>query len=193
MDQATSVVRQAVLDIAGMAIKGRPLRETTPGDILVIESIFASLMNSLNPLRAPEFVDVQANGYERDNARYVELALEAVREVQGYCESAGIYGYAPGPNFETPVEKIVFRLVADVVGMSAAHEVMILTKLNIPFAHIALITNGPFVTHSHEDNGAVGKSSADKCGQILQVLVDKMARVGKEEEFERSLPHSATL
>lgn len=69
------------------------------------------------------------------------LLLEAAKE-NGIEMQQGIYGYMPGPSFETPAEiRALGRLGADAVGMSTVHETVAAVHAGMRVAAFSCISN----------------------------------------------------
>lgn len=170
-----SFVQTALLDALGWVFRGRRKEEIREGDLGLIEDVITLELAANTPLLAGEFEDAfslppgNRHGIHRDNDRYFALARYAVAQVQGQCPRA-VYCFIPGPQFEGPMVKKIFRgLGGDVIGMSG-QEVLLGTKWGIPFANIIFATNGAFVAHSHLDNQRAGRMNARKMWQVLQIL-----------------------
>lgn len=163
---------------------GKAPQQIKVGDVSVIGDIETSALGPNSPLTAGEFVDWYHNGIRGFEGQPIALAQQVVQEIQGYCKEA-TYAYRPGPQFEGRQDKLNIKKYADLVGMSTIIEVLLATLLeveqetgklikpNIPFVSLSLATNGPFASHSHEDNTAMGIRNAEKCERIITELVSR--------------------
>lgn len=176
-----SLIQTALLDALGWAFRGRRKEELDESDLAVIEDVVTLSLGSHTPLLAGEFIDAfspapeNKHGLHRDNDRYFAVAREAVEEVQGRCPRA-TYCFIPGPQFEGPMVKKIFRgLGGDVVGMSG-QEVLLATLWDIPSANLVFVTNRAFEAHSHENNTNAGERNAGKMKRVLQILAHTWPR-----------------
>ncbi len=170
-----SLVRTALIDAMGWAHRGRRMNETSPGDLAVVESIQNRYFGTGTPLIAGEFVDPDNFGIRGGDGRYIALAERALLEAQGKAPRV-VYGYVPGPQFESLGDKLAFRSAGcEVIGMSG-HEVSLATLWNIPVAQVVLITNGAFAPHSHTGNQAVGAQSVQPTAKALRYMVANWPR-----------------
>ena len=169
----TSRVHTAVIDFLARIHNGRDSEPIGIGDIAVVDSFDTLCVGKDTPLFAGEFTDLHHNGYHSGNDRCLDLGRSAVMCVQGRAPLAK-FAYMHGPQFEGPGEKIAARARGgDVIGMSGLEG---LVAGNIPFAHLALATNGAFAPHSHEGNLDVGKSRAKVTAAVLEVLLNMWPR-----------------
>jgi len=89
------------------------------------------------PEFGPRFFDMQSV-YDKSLARFArEKAAELGIELKD-----GIYGYMTGPQYETPAEIRMLRMMgATVVGMSTVAEVIFAAQCRIPVLCISAVTN----------------------------------------------------
>lgn len=112
------------------------------GDLMIITDHINLLGN--NPLIGknydefgPRFPDMS----EAYNKNFIELAEACAYELE-ISVQRGIYVAVSGPNYETPSELKVFRLLgADAVGMSTIPEVIVANHMNIKVLGISCITD----------------------------------------------------
>lgn len=122
-------VKKVILTNASGAIN----REYNKGDLVVIKDHIKP--NSLTPLK------------ERTNEEIWEIYNKELREKALSIKTSlklqeGIYIYFSGPQFETPAEIRMGRIMgADCVGMSTVFEAIELYDKKIPFVALSLITN----------------------------------------------------
>lgn len=116
--------------------------EFKAGDLMLIEDQIKIFLES--PLRGeniPEF------GVRFPDSSYLytpklrEIALEEAEKL-GQTLKQGVYMYFPGPQYETPAEIRMARLLgADAVGMSTAPEVIVAAHCGMEVLGITLVSN----------------------------------------------------
>jgi purine-nucleoside phosphorylase len=90
-----------------------------------------------HPGLGPRFVDM-THAYD---AAITDAARRAANE-QGIALREGIYAAMCGPNYETPAEVRMLRMLgADAVGMSTVPEVLALRYLGVRVGAVSCITN----------------------------------------------------
>ena len=113
-----------------------------PGDLMLItDHINYSGANPLigenMPEFGPRFPDV-SDLYSRDLSRKILNAAVA----QGISLQQGVYMMFTGPNYETPAEVRMARIVgADAVGMSTVPEALVAAQCGIKVVGISCVTN----------------------------------------------------
>jgi purine-nucleoside phosphorylase len=127
---------------------------------------------------------------ERDNARFVDLrdaydpALRGrahdVARAMGQTLHEGIYAWQLGPQFETPAEIRMLRLLgADAVGMSTVPETILARHAGLKVLGLSLITNlaAGMDTEplSHAQTLAAAQAASDRAARFLQALVPALA------------------
>jgi purine-nucleoside phosphorylase len=116
-----------------------------PGDLMILQDHinFPGLCGH-NPLRGSAAL--------AEGARFVDLAVaydpglrnlakqSAMR--QGFAVQEGVYAMVAGPNYETPAEARLLRLLgADAVGMSTVPETIVARQVGLRVVAISAITN----------------------------------------------------
>ena len=123
------MVKNVILTNASGAIN----RAYNKGDLVVIKDHIKP--NSLTPL------SVRTNE-ERGEIYNKELREKALSIETSLKLQEGVYIYFSGPQFETPAEIRMGRIMgADCVGMSTVFEAIELHDKKIPFVALSLITN----------------------------------------------------
>ncbi len=114
----------------------------TPGDIVVIsDHIKFSLDSPLRGVNPSEFGDRFFDMTTAYTPALGELAKEAGRRI-GLDLKDGIYAYMGGPQFETPAEIRMLRLMgADLVGMSTVPEVITAVHTGMKVLGLSCVTN----------------------------------------------------
>ena len=152
-----------------------------PGDIMVVSDHIK--LAGASPLRGanieqfgPRFFDVTRMYTPALRA----LALECVRE-SGLTAHEGVYMFFTGPQFETPAEIRVARILgADAVGMSTVTEALTAAHCGLPLLCLSVMTNmaagvldQPL---SQEEVEQTGARVAERFGACLEKIV---ARLGE--------------
>ncbi|MDW7678516.1 MAG: purine-nucleoside phosphorylase [Bacillota bacterium] len=113
-----------------------------PGDLMLITDHLN--LAGANPLigknddrLGPRFPDM-SSAYNKDMMRVAERAAAA----QGVTLRKGVYAWFTGPNYETPAEVRMSRVLgADAVGMSTVPEVLVAVHGGVNVLGISCITN----------------------------------------------------
>lgn len=121
---------------------GAVSKHFTPGDLMIIENHLAHFCPP--PLRGahleelgPRFTDM-SRPYDLD---YIKLARRCADEL-GIKVQQGVYGYWPGPTYETAAEVRAYEVLgADVVGMSTVAEDMVAVNCGMRVLGLSCVTN----------------------------------------------------
>jgi purine-nucleoside phosphorylase len=124
-------------------------------------------LTARSPIEGAHFVDL-TDLYSprlRDLAKAVDPDLDE-----------GVYVQFPGPNYETPAEVQMARVIGgDLVGMSTALEAIAARQSGLEVLGISLVTNPAAGISeqplSHEEVIEAGKGAADPCGRLLAAVV----------------------
>ncbi len=168
-------VKQTIVTNAAGAIN----TNYKPGDVMVIKDHIKLMGNS--PLRGKNvsefgdrFFDV-CNMYTKD-LREIALACSTKTSLTVH---EGVYYYATGPNFETPAEINVMRILgADAVGMSTVTEALTAAHCNMPFLALSLITNmaagvlNQAITTDEVDQTA--DMSSKELAKLVQIIITNL-------------------
>lgn len=122
----------------------------------------------------PRFPDMS----EAYNKKLVELALGIAKE-KNIKVSTGVYAGLSGPCFETPAEyRYLWRIGADVVGMSTVPEVIVAKHGGLNVFGISIVTDlgveGKVFNVSHEEVQQVAMQQEPKMSLIVKELVSKL-------------------
>jgi purine-nucleoside phosphorylase len=127
---------------------------------------------------------------ERDSARFVDLrdaydpalrqAAHGVARGMGLALHDGVYAWQLGPQFETPAEIRMLRLLgADAVGMSTVPETILARHAGLKVLGLSLITNlaagldaEPL---SHAQTLAAAQAASDRAVRLLEAVVPALA------------------
>jgi purine-nucleoside phosphorylase len=122
----------------------------------------------------PRFPDMSAV-YDKE---YIHLAKQIGLE-NNIQLSEGVYAGLTGPCFETPAEyRYLWRLGADVVGMSTVPEVIVAKHAGLKVFGISIVTDlgveGVVQTITHEEVQLVAQQQEPKMTLILKELVRRI-------------------
>jgi purine-nucleoside phosphorylase len=133
-----------------------------------------------SPLSGPTPDDVDGWG-----PRFCDLTdaysprLRALARELDPALSEGVYAAVPGPHYETPAEIRAYQVLgADLVGMSTVHETIAARHAGAEVLALSLVTNlaaglGGEVL-DHQDVLAAGRAAAERMGDLLARLVDRL-------------------
>lgn len=115
---------------------------------------------------------------EAYNKKYVELALQIAKE-KNIKVSTGIYAGLTGPCFETPAEyRYLWRIGADVVGMSTVPEVIVAIHGGMSVFGISIVTDlgveGKVFNVSHEEVQQVANQQEPKMSLLVKELIARL-------------------
>lgn len=149
---------------------GSLLEHVPPGDLLLIKDHLN--LSGTSPLIG-----------ETTDARFVNLTdaydpklrqiLASAAQAEGIALETGVYAWLSGPQFETPAEIRMLKVLgADAVGMSTVPEVILARFLGLRCAAVSVVTNmaaGLSAEHiSHEHTKASAPIGAAKLERILR-------------------------
>jgi purine-nucleoside phosphorylase len=155
------------------------------GDLMVLEDHVNFVgMAGHNPLRGPN-IDEFGTRFPAVNRVYTQrlrdLAAEAAAE-QGLALRRGVYVQIAGPNFETPAEVRMLRLLGgDAVGMSTVAETIVAHHAGMDVLAISTITNVAIAAAdaagepSHEEVMDAGRVIVPRLTALLLGVIRKLA------------------
>lgn len=150
-----------------------------PGDLMLITDHIGLWADS--PLRGPNlerfgsrFID-QSEVYSKN---FRDIALECAEDL-GIKLHKGIYAYCKGPQFETPAEIRLLRLLgATAVGMSTVPEAVTASHGGMRIIAISCITNlaaglssSPL---SHEEVMVTGAAAANNTSELIKEIINRI-------------------
>jgi purine-nucleoside phosphorylase len=150
-----------------------------PGDLMIIEDHIGNFCPS--PLRGANldvfgerFIDMSA-AY---TPAYIEVAEKAAFEL-GLPVQKGVYGYWPGPAYETAAEiRAYMALGADVVGQSTVAETIVAKHCGMDILGLSLVTNMTCVYSrggtNHEEVIEMGKRKARDFILLLEKIIERI-------------------
>lgn len=155
------------------------------GDLMLIaDHVNMPGLTGTNPLIGPNddtlgtrFPDM-STAYD---AQFRELARQAAQKA-GFALREGVYIALSGPNFETPAEIRMLRVIGgDAVGMSTAPEVVVARHAGMRVMGVSVVTNividtpGTDKQTLHEDVLAIGNRVAPR---LITLLREVLASLG---------------
>jgi purine-nucleoside phosphorylase len=116
-----------------------------------------------------------SQAYRKD---YIELAKTIAKE-NSIKVSEGVYAGLTGPCFETPAEyRYLWRIGADVVGMSTVPEVIVARHSGMDCFGISIVTDlgveGRVETVSHEEVLQIAREQEPNMSLIVKELVKRI-------------------
>ena len=154
------------------------------GDIMVMEDhINLTGMAGFNPLRGPNLEEFGPRfpPVNRVYTKQLRDLTQAVAAEQGMTLRKGVYFWLSGPNFETPAEIRMLRLIgADAVGMSTVPEAVVAHHAGMEVLALSTITNACIdqmdsnSEPTHEEVVAAGKVIVPR---LTQLLLGVLARI----------------
>lgn len=151
-----------------------------PGDIVCVRDHIKLTANS--PVRGqniPEFgerfFDMQ-HVYDRAMA---DLA-HACAQARGFALTDGVYAYMSGPQYETPAEIRMLRLLGgDVVGMSTVPEIIAAAQCGIAVLCLSAVTNmAAGITGAAITEEEVLQTGAQIRARFVGLLTDVITQIG---------------
>jgi len=149
------------------------------GEIMIINdhiNLFPTnpLIGKNNETMGPRFPDM-SEAYKKE---YVSLAKEIAKE-NNIIVSEGVYAGLSGPCFETPAEyRYLWRIGADVVGMSTVPEVIVAKHAGIDCFGISIVTDlgveGIVQNVSHEEVQHIARQQEPKMSLIVRELIKRI-------------------
>ena len=148
----------------------------SPGDLMLISDHIN--LSGANPLIGPN-LDSFGPRFPDCSDIYTASLRSAIREkaaAAGIGLREGVYGMYSGPNYETPAEIRMYRILgADVVGMSTVPEALVAAHCGIRVVGISCITNmaaGVLPQKlSHAEVIEVAAQVHDKFRSLLEIVL----------------------
>jgi purine-nucleoside phosphorylase len=127
-------------------------------------------LTARSPLVGARFVDL-VDAY---SPRLRALAHEVDPDL-----AEGVYACLPGPQYETPAEIRMLRMLgADLVGMSTVHETIAARAAAADVLAVSLVTNAAAGMTGqpldHEEVLAAGRQSATRMGSLLASVISRL-------------------
>ncbi|XP_076449086.1 purine nucleoside phosphorylase-like [Babylonia areolata] len=156
------------------------------GDIMIIKDhVNLAGFSGINPLvgknddKFGERFPPMSNAYDR---KLRQLAKDLAQEMgYGSFLREGVYSMMVGPNFETPTECRMLRLVGvDATGMSTIPEVLVARHAGMRVLGMSLITNKVVMEYdsealaNHEEVLAAGQARSKDLQALVARLMDKI-------------------
>ena len=152
----------------------------TPGDIVIIRDHLNLMGNS--PLRGANDASIGARFPDMTDAYATDLRAhaQAAGAALGMKLRQGVYAALPGPQYETPSEVKMMRILgADLVGMSTVPEVIVARHMGARVLGLSCVTNlAAGVTGDKLSHDEVTET-ANRVSQQFMALLDQLAlRIG---------------
>jgi purine-nucleoside phosphorylase len=156
----------------------------TAGDLMLInDHINMPGLVGINPQIGPNDEDLGPRFHDMSSAydpQFQQIA-RTVAQKQGFALREGVYIGLSGPNFETPAEVRMMRVMgADAVGMSTTSEVVVARHAGMRVMGLSVITNinidtpGTPEETSHEDVLAMGRRVAPNAVVLLRGILSSL-------------------
>ena len=147
----------------------------TPGEIVLISDHIKFDLES--PLRGENPAELGDRFFDMCDAYSKELR-DMAKDVDNSLKE-GVYGYMGGPQFETPAEIRMLRILgADLVGMSTVPEVIVANHCGIKVLGLSCVTN---MAAGMEDGGlnhtVIDKAEKDGRERLKRVIEGVVARL----------------
>lgn len=148
-----------------------------PGDIMVVTDHIKLTADC--PLRGanpgdlgPRYFDM-SKGYDKDLIQLADSAAEKC----GFSIQKGVYAFMGGPNFETPAEIRMLKILgADVVGMSTVPEVLAANHAGMKVLALSFCSNMAAGISSMPQSQEEVLETAEKMGFRFEALVTEILR-----------------
>lgn len=152
-----------------------------PGDIMMINDHINFVgMAGANALRGPndDALGSRFPGMSQAYDRDLRTLARKTATDKGVPMYEGVYAALSGPNFETPAEVRMMRIIgADAVGMSTAHEVIVARHMSMRVLAFSAITNAGIdeidteLDANHEEVLEIGLLIVPKLKAIIRGVV----------------------
>lgn len=145
----------------------------SPGDIVVIcDHIKLDLDSPLRGKNPNEFGDRFFDMSAVYTPRLIEIAQKAAKRA-GIDLPCGVYAYMGGPQFETPAEIRMLRLLgADLVGMSTVPEVITAAHCGMQTLGLSCVTN----MAAGMKNGGLNRGVIENAERLLEEKLEKLLK-----------------
>ncbi len=151
----------------------------SPGEIMLIEDhlnlhhaspLFGPNVEAWGP-RFPDMTGV----YDQD----LRSAAEAVAKETNYVLHRGVYASCPGPQYETPAEIKMLRVLgADAVGMSTVPEAIVARHMGVRVLGFSLISNlAAGISPTPLNHEEVVQAGLDAGPRLISYLLDLLPKI----------------
>lgn len=151
-----------------------------PGDLMLISDHISTFVPS--PLRGENLEELGPRFPDMSGAYDAQLRGIALRcaESLGIPLSQGIYAQTPGPQYETPAEVQMLKMLgADAVGMSTACEASAACHAGLRVCGISCISNLAAgisqAALTHQEVQRTAQQAAPRFGALLRTMVKEFA------------------
>ncbi len=183
MDQVVFPIRvMKMLGIKNLIVTnaaGGINKEFSPGDLMLIKDHIKFFSES--PLRGKN-IDAFGPRFNDMSNAYTLSLRELAKEIAyglGLTIREGVYGFMPGPSYETPAEIRMLQILgADAVGMSTVPEVIVAAHAGMKVLGISCITNmaagildKPLC---HEEVVETAERAREKFITLVKAIIEKL-------------------
>lgn len=149
-----------------------------PGDLMLISDHIN--FSGANPLIGPN-LDAFGPRFPDMSDLYTASLRAAIKEkaaAAGIALQEGVYAMYSGPNYETPAEIRMFRILgADTVGMSTVPEALVAGQCGMQVVGVSCITNMAAGVLPRKLSHAEVIATADRVHDVFQKLIDLILTV----------------
>ena len=149
-----------------------------PGDLMLISDHIN--YSGANPLIGPNMDEFGPRFPDMSDLYTASLRRQIKQKAQesGISLREGVYAMYSGPNYETPAEIRMFRILgADTVGMSTVPEAIVAGHCGMQVVGVSCVTNMAAgvlpVKHSHEEV----TETANRLKKVFQKLIDLIVEI----------------
>jgi len=140
------------------------------GDFIILSDLITLFLSGKTPLVGPKFLDL-SEVFDPKLRRHA-INICATNAIPFH---EGIYSFAHGPQFETPADKMMLKIIgADVVGMSTVPETLVAKSHGMKVLGLSYVTNLAFVKHEHKEVLAAAKNGSRQMVKLLEKVIDSI-------------------
>lgn len=137
------------------------------GDFIILSDMITLFLSGKTPLIGPKFVDLS----QAFDPKLRDKAIKQAAKLNIPFHE-GVYAFAHGPQFETPADKMMLKILgADVVGMSTVPETLVAKSLGMNVLGLSFVTNLAFVKHEHKDVLSAAQKGSERMVQLLEGIL----------------------
>ena len=144
-----------------------------PGDLMLISDHIN--FSGANPLIGPNMDEFGVRFPDMSDLYTASLRIQIKEQAQkaGIFLREGVYAMYSGPNYETPAEIRMFRIMgADTVGMSTVPEAIVAGHCGMQVVGVSCITNMAAGVLPVKLSHAEVTETADRVKEVFQKLID---------------------
>lgn len=135
------------------------------GDFVILTDLITLLAPT--PLIGPKFQDLS----QIYDPKLQQICQKQMAKLKIHYQK-GVYVYCHGPQYESPADKKVLRILgADVVGMSTVPETIMAKYLGLKILGLGFVTNLAFVKHDHLEVLDQSQKASAKMSLLLEHIL----------------------